>query len=120
MIEDLLAEALDEKEDPKHIHQYVLWLKHNYITEQRIEKNYKEMISLLEETRTTMQAGFRMMDEHFDKIQKSLEEGIAYSQKQIDTYSSTRNNSISSNAHQENTETRASALQDPYPRNDKS
>ena len=34
-----------------------------------------------------MQAGFRMMDEHFDKIQASLEAGIAYSQKQIDSYS---------------------------------
>ena len=87
MIEDLLADALEEKEDPKHIHQYALWLKHSYLTEQRIEKNYQEIKSLLEETRTTMQAGFRMMDEHFDKIQASLEAGIDYSQKQIDSYS---------------------------------
>jgi len=36
------------------------------------------------------QAGFRMMDEHFDKIQASLEAGIAYSQKQIDTNSTTQ------------------------------
>ena len=30
------------------------------------------------------------MDEHFDKIQKNLEAGITYSQKQIDTYSTTQ------------------------------
>lgn len=86
MLEDFLAEALDEKEDPKHIHQYALWLKHNYLTKQKIEKNYQEIKSLLEETRTTMQAGFRQMDEHFDKIQMNLKAGIAYSQNQIDTY----------------------------------
>ena len=91
MIEDLLAEALDEKEDPKHIHQYVLRLKHNYLVKQNIEKNFQEIKSLLEEARTTMQAGFRQMDTHFDKVQKSLEAGIAYSQKQIDAYSTTQN-----------------------------
>ncbi|MFO7730156.1 MAG: hypothetical protein R6V86_05265 [Spirochaetia bacterium] len=90
MLEDLLAKALDEREDPKHIHQYVLRLKDNYLTKQKIEKNYQELKSLLEETRTTMQAGFRQMDEHFDKIQKNLEAGIACSQKQIDTYSTTQ------------------------------
>ena len=90
MIEDLLAEAFDEKEDPKHIHQYVLWLTHNYLTKQKIEKNYEEIKRLLEETRTTMQKGFRQMDEHFDKIQNNLKAGIAYSQKQIDTYSTTQ------------------------------
>ena len=42
MIEDLLAEALDEKEDPKHIHQYVLWLKHNYLVKQNIKKTFRK------------------------------------------------------------------------------
>lgn len=34
------------------------------------------------------------MDEHFDKIQKNLKAGIAYSQKQIDTYSTTQTTDV--------------------------
>ncbi|MFW5715226.1 MAG: hypothetical protein ACOCXF_02470 [bacterium] len=119
MIEDLLADALDEKEDPKHIHQYALWLKHSYLTKQRIEKNYQEIKSLLEEARTTMQAGFRMMDEHFDKIQASLEAGIAYSQKQIDSYSTepALESHGSSPSLQANSEVKSAAFEaaQPYP-----